>query len=80
LGAFGGVVIVGAFIVVAVITATRMYVKNRREGGESFVVEAFTEVVCGDDVLGGVEATVLFSGGTRRPRSPDSLTVCPKRV
>ena len=79
LGAFGGIVIVGVFTVVAVVTATRMCVKNRR-GGDSFVVEAFTEVVCGDDVLGGVEATVLFSGGTRRPRSPDSLTVCPKGV
>ena len=79
LGAFGGVVIVGAFVVVAVVTTTRMYIKNRREGGEPFVVEALTEIVCGDDVLGDVEATVLFSGETRgsasRPRSPDSWTV-----
>ena len=39
-GAFGGAIIVGAFVVVAVVTATRMYA-NRREGGEPFVVEAF---------------------------------------
>jgi hypothetical protein len=53
-----------AFVVFAVITATHRYVKNRR-GGKLFVVEAFTEVVCSDDVLGGVETTVLFSGETR---------------
>ena len=47
-----------------VVTVTRVYVRNQREGGEPFVVEAFTEVICGDDVLGGVEATVLFSGET----------------
>ena len=59
---FGGI-IVGAFAVIVVVTVTRTYVKNRR--GKPFVVEAFTEVVCGDDVLGGVETTVLFSGETR---------------
>ena len=58
---FGGI-IVGAFAVIVVVTVTRTYVKNRR--GEPFVVEAFTEVVCGDDVLGGVEANILFSGET----------------
>ena len=77
---FGGI-IVGAFAVIVVVTVTRTYVKNRR--GKPFVVEAFTEVVCGDDVLGGVEANVLFSGDTwdsgsattaSRPRLPDSWT------
>ena len=59
-----GSIIVGAFAAIVVVTVTRTYVKNRR--GEPFVVEAFTEVVCGDDVLGGVEANVLFSGETRK--------------
>ena len=63
---FGDVVIVGGFaVVVVVVTVTRTYVKNRREGGGLFVVDASTEVVCGDDVLGGVDATVLFGGETR---------------
>ena len=60
---FGGI-IVGAFAVIVVVTVTRTYVKNRRGG--PFVVEAVTEVTCGDDVLGGVEANVLFSGETRK--------------
>ena len=60
----GDVVIVGGFAVV-VVTVTRTYVKNRRKGGGLFVVEVFTKVVYGDDVLGGVEATVLFGGETR---------------
>ena len=47
------------------LSATRTHVKNRRKGGGLFVTEAFTKVVCGDDVLGGVEATVLFGGETR---------------
>ena len=60
---FGGI-IVGAFAVIVVVNVTRTYVKNRRGG--PFVVEAVTEVTCGDDVLGGVEANVLFSGETRK--------------
>ena len=64
LGAFGGIIIVVAFAVIVVVTVTRTYVKNRR-GGEPFLVEALTEVICGDDVLGGVEANVLFNGETR---------------
>jgi hypothetical protein len=58
----------------AVVTVTRAYVKNRR-GGEPFIVEAFTEVICGDNVLGGVEATVLFSGDTRGTEALQPLPV-----
>jgi hypothetical protein len=47
---FGDVVIVSGFAVVVVVTVTCTYVKNRRKGGGLFVVDALTEVVCGDDV------------------------------
>ena len=64
-------------------------VRQNPERRRKFVVEAFTEVVCGNDVLRGIEPNRSLQrrdtwdgryATASHPRSPDNWTVCPKRL